>query len=81
MRGAGPMYWDDANTVRQDFYATLAAHVTFSGEADRWSLRLWGENLTNTHYDTFYFVSMQRAFLQPGKPWQVGATLRVSVDW
>ena len=81
VRGAGPMYWDDANTVRQDFYATLAAHVTLSGEADRWSLRLWGENLTNTHYDTFYFVSMQRAFLQPGKPWQVGATLRVAVDW
>lgn len=81
VRGAGPIYWDDANSVRQNFYATLSAHVTIADRDDRWSLRLWGENLTDTRYDTFYFVSMQRSFLQPGKPWQAGATLRVAIDW
>lgn len=81
VRGAGPIYWDEANTVRQGFYATLGAHLTLTGRDGLWSLRLWGENLTDTRYDTFYFVSMQRGFLQPGKPWQAGATLRVAIDW
>ena len=81
MRGAGPIYWDDANTVRQKLYATLGAHITIAGTDERWSLRLWGENITDTHYDTFYFVSVGKAFLQQGKPWQAGVTLRYSIDY
>lgn len=81
VRGAGPIYWNDENTVRQNFYATLGASITVDRPSGLWQLKLWGENLTDTHYDTFYFVSMRRAFLQPGKPWQAGVTLRVAVDW
>lgn len=79
-RGAGPIYWDDANTVRQNFYATLGAHITVAG-GDTWSLRLWGENITDTRYDTFYFVSVGRAFVQQARPWRLGATLRYSLDY
>ncbi|MDE6270912.1 MAG: TonB-dependent receptor [Muribaculaceae bacterium] len=80
VRGAGPIYWDDENTVKQNFYATLGANVTVAHPSGLWQVKLWGENLTDTRYDTFYFVSMQRAFLQPGKPWQAGVTIRVAVD-
>jgi len=81
VRGAGPIYWDDANTQRQDFYATLGAHVALTDTAGRWSLRLWGENITDTGYDTFYFVSVGRAFLQRARPWQAGVTLRYALDY
>lgn len=77
LRGVGDICWDDENTVVQPFYATLGASVEFNREL--WSLRLWGENITNTKFDTFYFVSIGNAFLQRGKPWTIGATLRLNI--
>ena len=77
VRGIGNIYWDEANTVAQPFYATLGASVAL--ERDRWSLRLWGENLTSARYDTFYFVSVGNAFVQRARPWSVGATIRFNL--
>lgn len=74
-RGVGSIMWDDQNTVKQPFYALLGASVTF--EAREYSLSLWGENLTGTQYDTFYFVSIENSFVQRGKPCRLGATLRL----
>lgn len=79
MRGAGDIYWNEANTLRQPFYATLGASATL--EAPRWSLRVWCENITNTHYDTFYFLSMGNSFTQRGTPWTAGATLRLILNF
>ena len=73
VRGVGPLYWDEENSVRQDFYALLNASVRLS--YDSYALTLWGRNLTDTRYSTFYFVSMKNRFLQQGKPLQFGATL------
>ena len=72
-RGVGPLYWDERNEARQDFYALLNASARLS--YDSWSLTLWGRNLTDASYSTFYFVSMKNRFLQQGKPLQWGATL------
>lgn len=77
VRGIGNIYWDEANSVEQPFYATLGASVAL--ERDRWSLRLWGENLTSTRYDTFYFVSVGNAFVQRARPWSAGATIRFNL--
>lgn len=74
-RGIGRIMWDDQNAVEQPFYALLGASVTFEGS--RYSLSLWGENLTCTQYDTFYFVSIGNSFVQRGKPCSLGATLRM----
>ena len=79
VRGAGPIYWDDANEQRQNFYATMGAHVTV-GRDEHWSVQLWGENITDTRYATFYFVSVGRAFLQQARPWQAGITLRLAFN-
>lgn len=74
VRGTGKIYWDDANTVSQPFYATLSASAAIDN--GRVALRLWAENITSTRYDTFYFVSMGNAFVQQANPCMFGATLR-----
>ncbi len=73
-RGVGKIYWDDANNVSQPFYATLAASAAIDN--GKVALRIWGENITSTRYDTFYFVSMGNAFVQQANPFMFGATLR-----
>lgn len=77
VRGAGKIYWNENNTEHQDFYATLGASILLS--ARKWSVRLWGRNLTNTHYSTFYFVSIGNSFTQRALPRTFGATLRLSL--
>lgn len=75
VQGAGEIYWNEANTARQPFYALLGGSVTLHGR--HYSLQLWGRNLTDTAYRTFYFVSIGHEFLQRGKSRQAGATLRI----
>lgn len=72
-QAAGPIYWDDENTISQNFYGLLAASVTLQWK--NYGLKFWGRNLTDEHYRTFYFVSMQRHFLQEGKPLECGVSL------
>lgn len=76
VRGAGDIYWNEANTTRQPFYALLGSSAAV--ERENWSVRLWGENLTSTKYSTFYFVSIGNEFVQRGRPWQLGVTLRAN---
>ena len=77
VRATGDIYWDEANTLRQPLYALLGASVTW--QYDRASLQLWGRNLTDTKYKTFYFVSIQHPFLQRGHGRSLGATLRLAL--
>lgn len=72
---AGRIYWNEANTLSQPFYALLGASVTLTGK--NYDLQLWGRNLTATRYHTFYFVSIGHEFLQRGHGRQLGATLRL----
>lgn len=74
LRGIGEIYWNESNTAVQPFYALLGASLTFVKK--NLSLQLWGQNLTNTKYKTFYFVSMNNEFVQRAKPIRIGATLR-----
>lgn len=73
--GAGRIYWDEPNDSSQPLYALLSARVSVS--FDRFDVQLWGRNLTDTHYDTFRFVSMGRGYAQRGKPVQLGIDLRL----
>ncbi|MDE6653581.1 MAG: hypothetical protein K2K37_04250, partial [Muribaculaceae bacterium] len=74
-RGVGKIFWDDANSVSQPFYSTLSASAAVDN--GKVSIRLWGENITSTRYDTFYFVSMGNAFVQQANPLMFGVTLRL----
>ena len=73
-QGAGRIYWNEANTARQKFYGLLSASVKL--DTGKLSYTLWSSNLTGTEYNTFYFMSMERSFVQRGKPRLFG----VSVD-
>ena len=77
LRATGKIYWNEQNTLSQPLYAELGANVEL--EAGKWSLQLWGANLTNTKFHTFYFMSMGNEFVQRGKPLRFGATLRFSL--
>lgn len=74
VRVVGDIYWDEANTMKQPLYALLGASITW--KQAHYSVQLWGRNLTDTDYKTFYFVSIQHHFLQRGHGRQLGATLR-----
>ena len=78
VRAVGDIYWDEANTLRQPFYALLGASITW--QQRHYSLQLWGSNITGTDYKTFYFVSIQHPFLQRGHGRQLGITLRLALD-
>ena len=77
LKGTGEIYWNEANTQRQPFYELLGSSITLAGK--HYSLQLWGQNLTGTRYNTFYFVSISHEFLQRGHSRMLGATLRINI--
>lgn len=75
VRGAGKIYWNEDNSLSQPFYALADIALEFA--AEKWSMRLWCDNVTGTRYNTFYFMSIGNAFLQEGMPRTFGATIRL----
>ena len=74
MRGVGPIFWNEENDLRQSFYSLLGASLTL--KIRNMELQMWGRNLTDTRYYTFYFMSMGNEFLQRGLGIRGGLTLR-----
>lgn len=72
--GAGRIYWTEDNNASQKYYSQLAARATLQTKICQ--IELWGRNLTDTEYNSFYFESMSRGFSQHGKPRQIGVDLR-----
>ena len=72
-QGMGKIYWNEANSLSQDFYSLLNASVEL--QKGPVSLSLWGRNLTNADFYTFYFKSMNNNFFNHGKPCRMGVTL------
>lgn len=78
IRGIGKIYWDDENTETQPFYVQAGATVEW--QRRNLTVQLWGDNLTGTRFDSFYFVSIGNAFVQRGNPRRIGATLRFNFN-
>lgn len=76
-RCVGEIYWNEANTARQPFYCLPGLTATVGN--GKYSLILRANNLTATHFDVFYFVSIGNAFVQRGLPRTISATLRVKL--
>ncbi|MCR5077828.1 MAG: TonB-dependent receptor [Prevotella sp.] len=70
----GKTYWDEQNTVGQNFYAVLGAHA--DGDFGPLHINLWVRNLTDTKYNTFAVQSAatgtRYTFAQMGNPFQMG---------
>lgn len=75
--GAGKIYWNEANTLYQSFYALLGTSIRL--EHKNYSIDIWGRNLTNTRYAVFYFKSMGNEFLQYARPRTFGITLNINI--
>lgn len=73
----GPVYWNEENTEKQDFYALFNANISL--KMKYLTLQLWGKNLTQTSYNVFRFVSMGNSLMQSGKPLQFGGKLTVDI--
>lgn len=76
VKGAGRIEWNEANTFGQRFYATMGLHLGLT-MAKQLSFSLYARNLTNTHYATFAFDSMNNRFAQYAQP----RTLGLDVTW
>ena len=77
-KGNGRIYWTRENDLSQPFYALLDARL--SVRHNGLELSLWGNNLTDTHYDAFCFVATAprtRTLSQLGMPLQVGIDCRL----
>ncbi|KAA6312482.1 hypothetical protein EZS27_036594, partial [termite gut metagenome] len=55
-QGVGKIYWNEDNTISQPFYSFPNAYVALKKNAV--VMGLWGKNLTETEYATFYFKSV-----------------------
>lgn len=76
LHGVGPIRWNEENTREQPFYQLTGLSLRF--EHRHYALDLWCRNLTDTHYDTFYFLSMGEEFVQRGRPRTFGITLQLN---
>ena len=79
MNGQGKIWWDEANTYAQKFYAVAGAHADY--DFGPVLVSLWGRNLTNTHYNTFAVASSAvggtHYFAQRATPVQVGLDVNI----
>jgi len=79
--GQGKIWWDEANTYYQKFYALLGAHADY--DFGFMVVSLWGRNLTNTKYNTFAIQSAAagstRYFAQRANPIQFGLDVRLKL--
>ena len=80
LSGQGKIWWDEANTYAQDFYALLGAHADY--DFGPVIVSLWGRNLTNTHYNTFAVESnaaggFKGYFAQRANPIQFGLDVNI----
>ena len=75
--GVGRTYWNEENTLSQPFYSLLSASLAW--EKGHWGASLWGKNLLNEKYNTFYFRSIGNDFFAQGKPLHFGVSLHVNL--
>ena len=77
IRGIGKIYWDESNTTYQGAYALLDSSIFL--ENSGYSIGIWGKNLTNTDYSTYYFKSIGNSFTHKGRPQTFGVTLNINL--
>lgn len=74
--GIGSLYWNDKNTMKQDFYNTVSARAAFS--IQRFTTALWMKNIMDTDYAAFYFEALGNSYIQKARPRTFGVDLTYS---
>jgi len=73
--GLGEIYWREDNTTRESLQSTLRARLGLS--YDRYTLALWGANLTDNSYTVFQAASPLGRLFQTSAPRTIGVDLSV----
>lgn len=73
----GRIYWNEDNSLSQPFYDLFSASLSW--EKGHFGASLWGKNLLNEEYNTFYFKSINNDFFAQGKPLQFGLSLHLNL--
>ena len=71
---AGRIYWAELNDVSQSFYGTLNWRANL--EKGNAMISFWARNFLDKDYAAFYFETMNKGFMQKGRPVQFGIDLR-----
>ncbi|MFI3278561.1 MAG: TonB-dependent receptor [Rikenellaceae bacterium] len=72
-RGVGEIYWNEENTRKQPYYTLLGGEVKFA--FNNFNVAVWGKNLLDKEYNTFYFMSYGNEYVQQGNPRMFGVSL------
>jgi outer membrane receptor protein involved in Fe transport len=75
--GVGRIYWNEENSLGQSFYGLWSASLSW--EKGHFGASLWGKNLFDREYNTFYFSSINHNFFSDGKPLQFGLSLHLNL--
>jgi len=73
-KGFGDHYWNSENSVKQSYYYTIDAKVSFV--KNNFTFDIWGKNLNSADYIAYHFSMGSTSFAQNGKPSQIGASLK-----
>lgn len=76
LTGQGKLYWNEDNLQKQPFYALLGAKVAV--EKGPFTVELWGKNLTDTDYMSYYFVAGPK-YAQRGMPITFGGNVIIQL--
>lgn len=76
-RGAGRIWWDEANTLFQPYYSLLDASLSL--RRGRYVVSAWGKNLLDEEYGTFRFRSVSKPFISMGRPRRIGIKLSIEI--
>jgi iron complex outermembrane receptor protein len=70
-------YFDTADEFSQSHYETLAVRAEWTDPRDRYTVAVYGNNVTNTHYLTQVFANTPAVGAVWGAPATVGGSIRV----
>jgi iron complex outermembrane receptor protein len=72
-------YWEPDNRLQQPAYGLLNGQMMWTNPDKRWSVRIWGKNLTNKQYYVFGTSESEGDSGTPGAPrtYGIGATVKM----
>ncbi len=73
--GFGKHFWHESNEAFQKYYGLLNNRLSF--EKNNITLSLWGMNILNADYNSFYFQALGNSYAQIGKPATMGLNLKI----
>ncbi|WBX86191.1 TonB-dependent receptor [Sphingosinicella microcystinivorans] len=72
-------YWDSQNSVVEPAHDVVNASLTYTSSDERWSLRIWGKNLTDEKMHAWTIQRPELFGSTPAAPKTYGATVSVKM--